>query len=151
MADDKNSTGKETIFTPGGWPLPSLDDPTLTPEQAEALAKLLKEQADRQAALEAWERLWDAVRANLEPALEHFCRMCEAVAEAITPVLQELGRQLAPYADLLCEDDRAYTWAKENRPKWAHMAKHGRSARIRKKYMYRILREYRKDNTNGRE
>lgn len=122
MADDKNSTGKETTVTLCGVPLPSL-------------AKLLKEQEDRQAALEAWERLWDAVRANLEPAVEHF---------------QEIARQFANYADLLCEDAQAYTWAEENRPRWAHLAKHGRSARIRKKYIYRILREYREEQTNGR-
>lgn len=150
MADDKNSTGKETTVTLCGVPLPSPDDPTLTPDQAEALAKLLKEQADRQAALEAWERLWDEVRRSLEPAWEHFCRMWGAVVEAITPCIQEIARQFAHYADLLCEDAQAYTWAKEHRPKWAHLAKHGRSARIRKKYIYRILREYREEQTNGR-
>ncbi len=151
MADDKNSTGKETTATLCGVPIPSPDDPTLTPEQAEALAKLLKEQADRQAALEAWERLWDAVRANLEPVMESLCRLTKEVVEKIAPVIREMGRLYARYAERLCEEGQAYTWAKGNRPKWAHMAKHGRSARIRKKYKDRILREYRKDNTNGRE
>lgn len=68
-----------------------------------------------------------------------FTAVAEMFRRAIVGAITALGAIVAAVAD---EWDKALAAAERERPKWAYIYKHTKKARIRKKYIGRIMRWY---------
>ena len=78
--------------------------------------------------------------------------MVAALAELLTPARKGVEcviEALQPYVEQYAEQQAAISWARSARPAWYAIYYRTKKKRTRKKYLNRIIREYRGSVGNG--